>query len=204
MSVSADVLRFRGEICGAGTAEGTRVVIGRWTASPFGSFSDAMVERGDGRRVLIAPTAPVAEFISHVYAFDEILLADVAVERSNDELRFVGGPLQARVVVGGRDLLGWVLRAVPAPLAASRAWATAIDPVARLVLDGVRTRGTTAGGEEYYGALDRHRVTGLQASWGGVDLGGLRDVTPSVRFGFSSTPTRPSVVRVVTTVVPRR
>ena len=195
------MLRFRGEICGVGTEEGTRIVIGRWSTSPFGSFADAMVERRDGRRLLIAPTPAVAEFIAAVYEFDDVVLGQVATERSEDELRFAGGPLEATVDIGSRDPLGWALRALPAPLVASRAWATVIDPVARLVLDGVRTRGMTAGGREYYGARDRHRVDGLRASWDGSDLGRLRDVTPAVRFGFSSTPTKPSLVSVVTTVV---
>lgn len=200
-ATSADVLRFRGEICGVGTEEGTRIVIGRWITSPFGSFADAMVERRDGRRLLIAPTPQIAEFIAAVYEFDQIVLADVIAERSDGRLRFSGGPLQATVDIGRRDPLGWLLRAVPAPLAGSRTWATIVDPVARLVLDGVRTRGMTAGGREYYGALDRHRLNRVQVAWDGVDLGALRDVTPSVRFGFSSTPAKPSVVSVVTTVV---
>src|SRR5690606_39583710 len=44
----ASVLRFRGRIAGWGTASGTRVVVGRWDASPFGAFADVMVERPDG------------------------------------------------------------------------------------------------------------------------------------------------------------
>lgn len=198
------MLRFRGEICGVGTAEGTRIVIGRWPSSPFGPFADAMVERSDGRRVLIAPPGPVAPFVSAVYGFDEIVTADVTVVRRDAELRFAAGPLDLRVAIGGRDPLGWLLRMVPGPVAASRAWATMIDPLARTVLDGVRTRGRTSGGREYYGALDRHRVTGIDANWDGDDLGELRDVSPAVRFGFSSTPAKPSIVRVVTTVVPIR
>jgi hypothetical protein len=87
-------------------------------------------------------------------------------------------------------------------LAVSPTWATAVDPVARAVLRGVRTRGTAlAGRQEYYGATDLHAVTALEGSFDGAPLGGLAPVDPPCRFGFSSTPTRPSVTTVVTTVV---
>ena len=44
--------RFEGFIAGVGSTSGIRVVVGHWPRSPFGSFTDAMVERADGRRTL--------------------------------------------------------------------------------------------------------------------------------------------------------
>jgi hypothetical protein len=68
-------------------------------------------------------------------------------------------------------------------------------------MSGVRTRGTAGGGRrEWYAALDLHRIAHIEASWAGTDLGGLRPVDPPVRFGFGSTPSRPSLVRVTTTI----
>jgi hypothetical protein len=67
---------------------------------------------------------------------------------------------------------------------------------------GVRTSGRTAAARETYGATDRRRVTAVRATWGGQDLGTLADIDPPVRFGFSSTPIRPSIVAVTTTVRP--
>jgi hypothetical protein len=99
-------------------------------------------------------------------------------------------------------MLGHALRLVPGRLAASPAWCAVTDPVARLALRGVRTRGTAgAGRREYYGATDVHRVVALEGTFDGRDLGGLRPVTPPCRFGFSSTPRRPAVTAVTTTVV---
>lgn len=116
-------------------------------------------------------------------------------------LRFEGGPLIARVEIGRRDALGRLLRIVPRAVATSPRWVAMIDPVARVVLRGVRTRGTSIGGDEFYGATDRHHVVVVvEASLAGLDLGGLADVDPPVRFGFSSTPRRPSIVAVTTTV----
>ena len=47
--------RFEGHIAGIGTTSGTRLVIGRWDTSPFGSFTDVMLEDAAGRRTLLAP-----------------------------------------------------------------------------------------------------------------------------------------------------
>ena len=67
---------------------------------------------------------------------------------------------------------------------------------------GVRTVGHTPGGTEFYGASDRHDVVAAVVSWNGVDAGVLTPVAPAVRFGFSSTPSRPSIVSVTTTIDP--
>jgi hypothetical protein len=40
----------------------------------------------------------------------------------------------------------------------------------------------------------------MHGSWDGADLGELAPVDPPARFGFSSTPARPSLTRVVSTV----
>ena len=64
--------RFRGQILGVGSTSGVRVVVGRWLESPFGSFADAMIERPDGHRVLLAPSAEAAEFVASTYTFDEV------------------------------------------------------------------------------------------------------------------------------------
>ena len=197
-------LRFDGEICGFGTASGVRVVVGRWPSSPFGAFADVMVEHPGGRRMLIAPTRAIADLVGGVYGFDEIVVTDVVATRTADRLHVVAGALRADVSIGGRDLLGRVLRLVPRRIATSATWARLVDPVARVTMRGVRTAGRTSGGRETYGATDRHRLVAVAASWDGGDLGPLADVDPPVRFGFSSTPKRPSIVEVCTTIHPHR
>ncbi len=103
--------------------------------------------------------------------------------------------------VGPRTALGRLLRLVPPALAAAPAFTLVTDPVARAVLRGVRTRGTAGGGRrETYGATDLHPVLRVQGTWRGRPLGELRPVTPEPGFGFGSTPERPSVTSVVTTV----
>ena len=190
--------RFEGAIAGAGSTSGVRVVVGRWDRSPLGSFADVMVAEPSGRRVLLAPSGEVASYVGATYSFDEVVVGPVDVSAA----WHVSAPgLSLRLSVGRRAPLGWLLRAQPRALATSVWWSHVTDPVARLVLPGVRTRGSAGGGRlETYGATDLHHVTGLRGDWRGTDLGELAPVAPEPGFGFGSTPRRPGVTSVVTTV----
>ena len=192
---------FDGWILGAGTTSGTRVVLGHWPRSPFGAFSDVMVQRPDGHRALLAPDEEVAAFVGSTYSFDEVRVVDVAVRRPDERSWAVdAGPLELRVRVGRRPPLGLLLAAVPAPLARTPAWVGLLDRPARL-LTGLRTAGSAGGGRrESYGVQDLHDLAGVSARWDGDPLGGLAPVRPPVTFGFGSVPPRPCVVRVTTTV----
>jgi hypothetical protein len=193
--------RFVGAIAGVGSASGVRVVVGRWRESPFGPFADAMVETASGHRVLLAPTREVADYVAATYTFDEVRVEDVAVSGPDAAWQLTSRSLTLTLGVGERTLLGRLLALVPAPVATHPAWASAADPFSRVVLRGVRTRGAAvAGRREWYGATDVRAVVRMQGRFDGADLGTLADVDPPCRFGFSSTPRRPSVTSVVTTV----
>lgn len=134
------------------------------------------------------------------YTFDEVVLEPVDVTGTG-EWQVSTPSLDLQLRVGRRTPLGWLLVAVPPRIATSPAWCAAVDPVARVAMQGVRTRGTAGQGRrEWYGATSMHEVTALSGSWRGVPLGALALVDPPCRFGFSSTPRRPSVTSVVTTV----
>lgn len=193
--------RFRGQIAGVGSASGTRVVVGHWTGTPLGRFADAMVETAAGHRVLLAPHEDARDFIAATYSFDEIRLEPFTVTETATGWAVRSDSLHLDLTTGRRTALGWALRAVPGRLAESPAWCTLTDPVARVVLRGVRTRGTAGGSRrEFYGATDTRAVTAIEGRFDGAALGALAPVDPPCRFGFSSTPRRPSVTRVVTTV----
>lgn len=192
--------RFRGQIAGVGTTEGTRVVVGRWRQTPLGSFADAMVERPDGHRLLLAPGPDVARFIAATYEFDEIRLEPFEVTVVGDTWRLRSSSLELDLVVGRPTALGRLLGLVPKRVAEAPWWCSLTDQVARRVLDGVRTRGDTRDRTEWYGATGNRAVTAATGRWEGEDLGTLAPVSPPPRFGFSSTPARPSVTDVVTTV----
>lgn len=196
-----EIDRFEGWIAGVGTASGLRAVVGHWPRSPLGAFTDVMVERPDGRRILLAPDERVAAFVGATYTFDETRLGPVTLSTGIGSHRVVAADLDLTLHVGARPPLGWLLRAVPARLATAPAWITAIDAVARRVLPGVRTVGSAGGGRrEYYGARDLHRITDARVRWEGVDQGALAPVRPPVGFGFGSTPSTPSLVRITTLI----
>jgi hypothetical protein len=193
--------RFRGSIAGVGSTSGVRVVIGCWPVSPFGAFADAMVETRDGHRVLLAPSREVADYVDATYLFDEVRVEPVAVEVAGDAWEVRSPSLRLTLTTGRRTTLGWLLRAVPRRLAESPAWCAVTDPAARVLLRGVRTRGTARGGRrEWYGATDTREVTSVGGSFEGAPLGSLAPVDPPCGFGFSSSPRRPSVTEVVSTV----
>jgi hypothetical protein len=193
---------FDGHIAGIGTASGLRAVVGMWQESPFGAFSDVMVQRPSGHRLLLAPSPEVAEFIASTYSFDEVQVVDVRASLTEGTLAVDAGPLAIRAVTGARTYLGSALRAVPRRLAVHPRWLSAVSPMAALAAPGARTYGTAGSGRaEYYGVTDLHHVASAVVSWEGADAGALASISPAVTFGFSSVPPRPSVARVRTTVV---
>ncbi|MFC4493677.1 hypothetical protein ACFPA8_05950 [Streptomyces ovatisporus] len=193
-------MQFEGVIAGIGTGSGTRLVLGHWSRSPFGAFSDVMLERADGRRTLLAPTRRTADFVAATYTFDHVRVVPVTVRSSGRQWDVQAADLRMCFTLGGRGPLGLLLHAVPRALAAHPAWITLVDVPAR-VLPGVRTRGSAGRGRrEWYGVHDLRPVTAASASLAGDDLGPLAPVDPPVRFGFASVPRRPSLARVTTTV----
>jgi hypothetical protein len=193
--------RFRGTIAGVGSTSGVRVVVGWWRESPYGAFADVMLADADGTRVLLAPDPGVAHFVAGTYAFDRVEIVPVVINRSGATVHVTAGPLDLSYDVGRRAPLGRLLRLVPTALATSPGWSRVTDPVARLLLRGVRTRGSAGRGRtEVYGATDLHLVERMHGTWRGRPLGELRPVTPEPRFGFGSTPSVPSVTTLVTTV----
>jgi hypothetical protein len=193
--------RFTGRIAGVGSTSGVRIVVGRWDESPWGAFADVMVEDAAGHRVLVAPSDGVRDFVAATYTFDEHLIEPVAVEDTRDGWQVVTPSLSLSLRVGGRTPLGAALALVPGRVATSPAWCAVVDPVARLVLRGVRTRGTAGNDRrEWYGATSVVGVTAISGRWRDVELGALAPVDPPCRFGFSSTPRSPSVTSVVTTI----
>ncbi|KZX20914.1 hypothetical protein [Rathayibacter tanaceti] len=194
-------LRFSGRIAGFGTASGTRVVLGLWESTPYGAFADAMIERGDGHRMLIAPSNEVAEFIASTYSFDDVRIEAVSWRRVHGGLSVSAGPLEVSLRLGGLTPLGRLLRVVPRPVAEHPGWLTAISPVASVLVRGVSTAGSAGNGRrEYYGVRAIRGVLGVDASLDGAGLGSLRPLSPPVRFGFSSAPATPAIVDVTTTI----
>jgi hypothetical protein len=163
--------------------------------------TDVMVEDPAGHRTLYAPTPQLAAFLGTAYRFDDVQVVPCSAGRSGPDWMVQAGPLQLSFAIGRRTLLGWLLRAVPAPLARTPWWVGLLDLPTRRLLPGVRTSGRTREGRrQWYGAQDLHRIVAADAILAGRALGTLRAVHPPVGFGFGSVPSRPSLVHLTTTI----
>ncbi|KUI28837.1 hypothetical protein AU194_26700 [Mycobacterium sp. GA-2829] len=192
---------FTGHIAGVGTAARVRLVVGHWQDSPFGSFTDVMVQQPDGRRVLLAPDDAVADFVASTYHFDRVETGPVTATLDPDRLTVRTAVLDLDVGLGGPAPLDRVLRLVPARLATAPRWLRAIDPVASRLVRGVHTAGTAGNGRrEYYGVRRSRLIVSAAGRYRGTDLGALRPLSPPVAFGFASAPARPQLVAVTTTI----
>lgn len=194
-------VRFEGQIAGLGSTSGVRVVVGHWPVSPFGAFTDVMVEQADGWRVLLAPTTQVSNFVADTYTFDETVVGPVTATVAGSAWRLIAPDLDLHFVTGGRTRLGRLLGLIPRPVATAPPWLTLINPLAKVVMKGVSTRGSAGGGRtEFYGAYDVHSIDTMAGRWRGLELGELADVRPPVHFGFGSTPPWPSLTNLMTTI----
>ncbi|RLV54742.1 hypothetical protein D9V41_14945 [Aeromicrobium phragmitis] len=185
---------FTGQIAGLGTTSGVRIVVGRWLSSPFGAFSDVMLETSAGRRTLLAPGDDVADFVSTTYRFDDVVVGAVTVDADAGRWRVAAPEFDLDLTVGRRTPLGHLLRLVPGAVRDRRLWARALDPVARIVQPGVRTHGSAGAGRiEWYAARDLHAIIAARGTFRGQPLGVLAPVVPPVHVGFGSAPRAPSL-----------
>jgi hypothetical protein len=191
---------FTGHIAGLGTSSGVRIVIGVWDESPFGPFADVMVEDASGHRTLLVARQAVADFVASAYAFDEVRIEPVSVERG-DEWSVHTRSLQLRFTPGQRLWVAPFLGLVPSPMRRSASWAKACNRVAGRIMPGVRTYGADGNGRtEWYAARDIRRLVDARATWEGEELGELGPVEPAVRFGFASAPVRPTLTALTSYV----
>ncbi|WP_207568646.1 hypothetical protein [Mycolicibacterium tusciae] len=194
-------LVFSGHIAGFGTEAGVRMVVGAWEKSPFGRFADVMVESADGERTLLAPTSVIAEFVSQTYTFDRIELGEVDVRHTAEGFIVTAPGLAVSGILGGPAPFDWLLRLVPPRLMRTPAWLRLINPLATMLVPGVRTAGSAGNGRrEYYGVRRTRLITAVDGTFEGDDVGKLTALDPPVRFGFSSAPSTPQLVAVTTTI----
>lgn len=191
---------FTGHIAGLGTSSGVRIVVGAWDESPFGPFADVMVEDTSGHRTLVAARQSVADFVASTYAFDEVRIEPVSVERGK-EWSVHTRSLQLRFTPGHRLWVAPLLGLVPSPVRRSATWARACNPVAGRVMPGVRTYASAGNGRaEWYAASDIRRLVDARATWEGEELGELGPVEPPVRFGVASAAATPTLTALTSYV----
>jgi hypothetical protein len=179
---------MRGSIVSTGFTSGDRFVVGHWREGPLGPMTDLMWASPEGWRTLLAPSAAVADFITSVYAFDEVVIGPIEVTEDSRTLHLVTDRVHLWLHAG---------RAVRIPVRRP-AWFTRFveGPIARATM-GVRTYGTSPTGiREWYRTDAYRRLAAATGSVDGTDLGAMAPVDPPARFGFSEPPRRPSWVEV--------
>lgn len=194
-------LVFDGYIAGLGTGAGVRLVVGHWTSSPFGAFTDVMVQTPADERILLAPSAEVADFVASTYHFDRVEVGAVTARLSYTRLEVTSSSLSVAIDIGGPAPVDWLLRLVPSRLAVAPWWLRAIDPIASRLVPGVHTAGSAGQGRrEFYGVRRARRIVSAGGTFAGRDLGAVAPLLPPVGFGFSSAPPTPQIVAVTTTI----
>ena len=58
------------------------MVVGVWSASPFGAFADVMVQTPDDDRILLAPDERIADFVLHRPRKDEQSLIEESIDKA--------------------------------------------------------------------------------------------------------------------------
>jgi len=144
----------------------------------------------NGKRRLIAPSQRIAEFVSAVYYFDEVLIAPVDVVAGMGEYAMRTDRLSLDMTLGRRFVL---------PLNSNRPlWFTRHieGPVARMLL-GVETFGESPMGvHEWYVARSVRRCTSARAIVDGNEAGKAVPLTQQLGVGFTNPPTWASLVSI--------
>ncbi len=203
-----DIDRFEGAIAAAGFVSGHQTVVGMWRNSPLGPFVDVMWIRPDGRRVLLAPTPTVRDYVTGVYAFDETRVVPVRGGWDGGAVRLEAGPLELSLQPLPRDWRSWVFAARPRGLRRSPTWITIED---RLVAPsvgpllgggpGVRLAGVTPGGRrEWFGIDDYRPLADGSLRVDGQDAGAMGLLRPGLGVGLSDFPSRPALVHLATLI----
>ncbi|MDP8961273.1 MAG: hypothetical protein M3N32_06645 [Actinomycetota bacterium] len=210
-------LEFEGLIAGAAFSPepspeagspGETVVAGVWRSSPFGSFIDVMWVRGDGERVLLAPSPPVGEFLTSVYEFDRAEVVAVRGGWDGETVRVEAGPICLWLRAGRRDWRSWLFALRPRPLLRLPHWIALEDRIARPLVGrllggapGVRAAGRAPGGQrEWYGIRDYRPLVEGHLLFESRDAGRLVDLPAGLGIGLSAFPLAPAVVHVLTTI----
>jgi hypothetical protein len=181
-----------GTISSIGFDSGDRFVVGCWPRSPLGPIADVMWATAMGVRVLLAPNAAIADFVTSIYRFDEVRVGSLSVERELDQVRARGLGIDLELVGGRHRPVPirrplWVTRAIEAPIARA--------------LMGVKTFGVSpTGAREWYQTTGWRWIIDGRGSVDGRDLGSLGPIEPPVGVGFSEPPRRPSIVSVRVTI----
>lgn len=177
---------FSGRITSSGFSSGDRIVIGDWKDSPFGSFTNIMWAKSDGTRVLISPSKKLAGYVSSIYSFEEINIADIEVTREKRSISVKAGNLEVRMFWGVT---------FPLPFWRPKWFISTFEKLIAEKFFNTSTYGITNDGrKEWYSIRGISKVIDAEAKIDGISLGGSVNFEMNACFGFSEPPSWPSSV----------
>jgi len=181
---------FSGRISSVAFTSGDRIVIGDWSDSHLGGFTNIMWARPDGSRVLLSPTREHADYVSKLYSFEDVRIVEIMVRRGNREVSVEADELSVYMQWG---------RSFPLPFWRPRWFIATVEKAFGRILFGTTTSGKTNDGRaEWYCVKGISRVFNSEASLGKIDLGKMVDFDIDACFGFSEPPKKPSSIVVKT------
>jgi|TARA_Y100000996_G_C22546215_1_gene651952 hypothetical protein len=182
---------FSGRITSSSFSSGDVIVVGYWQHSPFGEFCDIMWSKPDGTNVLIAPTSEVANYVSEMYDFDEIITTDIEAKITDKKIIVDTELMELDFNLG---------YGISHPLFMRPLWFVAtIEYFFGRLFFGTKTHGSANNSKEEWYVVDRYdSIKDGSAVIEGIDLGECCKRTRSAKFGFSEAPIRPASVKVRT------
>ncbi len=181
---------FRGRITSSGFSSGDRIVIGDWQESKLGSFTNVMVAKSDGTRLLFSPSKEHAELVSNLYNFEEVRIVDLEVERREKSISVKAGDLHVS--------MSWGFT-LPIPFWRPLWFVATVEAFFGRLLFGTKTHGRTKNQRKaWYSVRSLSRVSQVEARLGQVDLGERKPFENTACFGFSEPPKVPASVSLKT------
>lgn len=175
---------FSGRITSSGFDSGDRIVVGAWKTSKFGEFTDIMWAKPDGTRVLIAPTQEIADYVTDMYTFDEVILENITTTQGGRNLKIYCSSMELEFT--------WN-RGFSIPFKRSLFFISTVELFFAKLLFSTRTYGITKNNRKEWYAIDRvSKVIQATAKIKGIDVGSLSPMNEPCKFGFSEAPKKPS------------
>ena len=183
---------FKGRITSSAFSSGDRIVIGDWMESPLGRFTDIMWADSTGKRILIAPSKEIADYVNSMYTFEETRIEGINIQNLERELRLESASMKINL----KWDRGW-----PIPFKRSLFFIATIELFFAKLFFGTKTHGKTNNGRKEWYAIDRvSKITTGTAEINNKNLGEITDMTPC-KFGFSDAPKKPASCEVRTHIL---
>ena len=184
---------FQGRITSSGFQTGDRVVVGAWKSSPFGNFTDIMWAKPDGTRILIAPNQEIADYVTDMYSFDDVLLEAIDIEEDGRNLSVKCKTMKLE--------FSWK-KGFAIPFKRSLLFIATVELFFAKLIFSTRTYGLTRNNRQEWYAIDRvSNLSRASAKIEGEDVGDMASMSPPCKFGFSEAPRKPASCEVRTHIL---